>query len=199
MRVRFRCWVLVSVAVSPVGCILRQAQDERGLFFGKAGFSAGGGLCSTSLSAHGRGTQLFFPTFSCTQHARGAPARGHGQSRWSRRSAAGGRWSGLTEPCRVRPVAIFADGVGRRSEILPLKMKIKTAVLPWLYLGYMFWRGVVKESGVSWVALQFGWLNGQTPLPVWVRANDYSPLRRQATSTAMPPCHLCVGRSFERS
>ncbi len=73
----------------------------------KAGFSARGGLASPpgadlatrqgriwqpargGLSAlrcqhtAGWGTQLFFPTFSCTQYAKGAPARGLGQSRRS--------------------------------------------------------------------------------------------------------------------
>ena len=79
------------------------------------------------------------------------------------------------------------DGVGRRSEILPFGVGMVTAVLPWLYLGYMFGRDGVK--GVLSVApaqaartAQYG---GSCPWVAGDGANDIkedASLRRRRAS-----------------
>ena len=95
-------WLLWVLGCGLEGRIFRQGrtcQPARGGFGNPPGADlpacqgriwqpARGGLSALRCQhTAGWGTQLFFPTFSCTQYAKGAPARGHGQSRWSSRQS----------------------------------------------------------------------------------------------------------------
>ena len=85
------------------------------------------------------------PTFSCTQCAKGAPARGLGQSRWSSWSILVNGRKRRAEPChcdRLRFWRLTGLAVEVKSCLLGFGMV--TAVLPWLHLGYMFRDGGVK-------------------------------------------------------
>ncbi len=98
------------------------------------------------------------------------------------------RWSGLTEPCRLRPVAILElTGVGRRSEILPfggLGCNSCFALAPF--------RIYVLAPGGQWGFVRsriFGICQIGRIGRLRVGANDYSPLRIETTSHAHSLCY----------